>query len=76
MRKYAILLHVLMIISMMLKYTMPFSLYLKDPKNNRVQQHLKVKPMFGVYTDSFQLSTLTNLGDWKIEVEQGVSVNE
>ncbi|XP_052103757.1 CD109 antigen-like [Mytilus californianus] len=45
-------------------------MFIQDPKNNRVKQYLKVKPAFGVFAGSFQLSTLTNLGTWTIRTEQ------
>ncbi|XP_076095866.1 CD109 antigen-like [Mytilus galloprovincialis] len=48
----------------------PLNIFIQDPKNNRVKQHLKVKPVLGVFTGSFQLSTLTNLGTWTIKAEQ------
>ncbi|XP_052103755.1 CD109 antigen-like [Mytilus californianus] len=48
----------------------PLDIYIQDPKNNRVKQYLKVKPVLGVFAGSFQLSTLTNLGTWTIRTEQ------
>ncbi|XP_052103780.1 CD109 antigen-like [Mytilus californianus] len=48
----------------------PLDIFIQDPKTNRVKQYLKVKPVLGVFTGSFQLSTLTNLGTWTIKTEQ------
>ena len=48
--------------------------YFKDPKGNRLQQYLNAHPEMGVFADSFQLSTLTSMGTWKLIVEQGVCV--
>ncbi|XP_063427674.1 CD109 antigen-like [Mytilus trossulus] len=48
----------------------PLTIYIQDPKNNRVKQFLNVRPVFGVFAGTFQLSTLTNLGRWTITVEQ------
>ncbi|XP_052103753.1 CD109 antigen-like [Mytilus californianus] len=48
----------------------PLTIYIQDPKRNRVKQFLNVRPAFGVFAGSFQLSTLTNLGGWTISVEQ------
>ncbi|CAC5407219.1 CD109 [Mytilus coruscus] len=48
----------------------PLTIYIQDPKRNRVKQFLNVRPAFGVFAGTFQLSTLTNLGRWTIRVEQ------
>ncbi|XP_052103778.1 CD109 antigen-like [Mytilus californianus] len=48
----------------------PLTIYIQDPKNNRLKQFLNVRPVFGVFAGTFQLSTLTNLGRWTIRVEQ------
>ncbi|XP_052071276.1 CD109 antigen-like [Mytilus californianus] len=50
--------------------TDPMTIYIQDPKRNRVKQFLNVRPAFGVFAGTFQLSTLTNLGRWTIRVEQ------
>ncbi|XP_063430935.1 CD109 antigen-like [Mytilus trossulus] len=50
--------------------TAPLTIYIQDPKRNRVKQFLNVRPSFGVFAGTFQLSTLTNLGSWTIRVEQ------
>lgn len=49
----------------------PMTIYIEDPKQNRLQQHLSVNPESGVFTGSFQLSTLTSMGTWNLIVEQG-----
>ncbi|XP_075719802.1 CD109 antigen-like [Rhinoderma darwinii] len=42
-------------------------LIIKDPKNNIVQQWLKMKPVMGIVSKAFLLSDRLILGDWKIQ---------
>ncbi|XP_063696587.1 CD109 antigen-like isoform X3 [Culicoides brevitarsis] len=47
----------------------PMNVFMIDGSGNRVKQWLDVKTTKGVYSGEFQLSAVTVLGDWKIEVE-------
>jgi hypothetical protein len=49
------------------------SLNYQDPKRNRIEQFLGIKPAYGVFAGDLQLSPVTTHGFWKIEVKQLVS---
>ncbi|XP_069829442.1 CD109 antigen-like [Dendropsophus ebraccatus] len=49
-------------------YKGDLDLIIKDPKNNIIQQWLKMKPVLGLLSKEFLLSDGLFLGDWKIQV--------